>query len=220
MINPQTLNVILTALLVLVTTIYAYLTSKIVRASEGQRTAAANQVEVAANQLIVTQSQLEAANRQLDIARETLESERKNSQLENDRDGFLRLLEIMEASRQDREFVRDCRNQHRKPVDLNKDEIDRVDRVCRTFDILGLFDRQHLINSHLVDEFYAPPFIELYKTYLKDYVEDLRQENKRGKTHYWELVQFYERVESVISNHPGLTGASNWPDDSRIPRMT
>jgi hypothetical protein len=162
-----------------------------------------------------TSKQARAAESQLTFARETLKSERKAAELENDRDGFLRLLSTMEASRADRQFVRAYAKEDRKFSSLKQQEITHVDNVCRAFDILGFFDRRGLVNHHLVDEFYATPFVRLYEAYLKEYVDHIRQDDERGKTHFWELIRFYERVKNVPSNDPGLTGSSEWPEDAR-----
>ena len=94
--------------------------------------------------------------------------------------------------------------------------LEAADRVCRIFDLLGFMDRRHLLNRNLVDEFYSVPFVLLYEQLLGGYAAYLRDESRRGSTHFWELVQFYERVRYVPQNHPGrTTGATKWPAHPR-----
>jgi len=61
---------------------------------------------------------------------------------------------------------------------------------------------------------YAVPFVDLYETFLADYVDNLRK-GPRGMTHFWELIQFYERVRNVPLNHPAVTGSKDWPRNPR-----
>jgi hypothetical protein len=92
-----------------------------------------------------------------------------------------------------------------------------MDELCRRFDLLGLYDRIGIVNSLHVDFIYAVPFVELYEGFLKPYVEHLRT-GTRGMKHFWELVQFYDRVKHVPSNHPAESGKPNWPENPREPR--
>ena len=98
--------------------------------------------------------------------------------------------------------------------DLNEDELKAVDQLCRAFDLIGVYDRLGIVNSLHVDYMYAVPFVELYETFLGQYVESLRN-GPRGKRHFWELVAFYERVKCVPRNHSADTGRPDWPENPR-----
>jgi hypothetical protein len=123
---------------------------------------------------------------------------RDNSQVQT----FLELLDRMEQTREDRAAVRRFIISKRPPSQLSYQELKSVDAVCRSFDILGYFDRQKLIGAQFVEDFYADTFKNLYENYLKSYVDELRQPERRGPTHFWELVQLAERLES--HKHPAL----------------
>ena len=83
--------------------------------------------------------------------------------------------------------------------------LDSVESVCRVFDILGLFDRRRLIARYFVNEFYAPALCDLWNMCLREYVNRRREKADRGKTHFWELEQFYRRVMWVPYHHPTFT---------------
>jgi hypothetical protein len=130
---------------------------------------------------------------------------------ESDRKGFLELSHLMENTREDRTEVRkmirknkismaEGKGKYHNPTHHNS----HVDSVCRAFDILGFFHRRKLVDRKYVCEMYAPPFMELYENFLKEYVEHLRQPHLRGKTHYWELVNFYDWCcnNEVSKRHP------------------
>jgi hypothetical protein len=125
------------------------------------------------------------------------------------------IISLLEPTRATRHLIREKRSQGKTWKDLSNDELKEVDELCRRFDMLGLYDRLGLINSLFVDLFYSVPLVELYETFLSDYVNYLRDDSKRGKTHFWELVKLYERVKYVPSNHPAITGNDDWPDNPR-----
>jgi hypothetical protein len=132
--------------------------------------------------------------------------------------GLLDVFGMMERTRSARGLVRDARDHGRTWRDLNDTERVAVDDLCRTFDLLGVYDRLGIVNSLHVDYMYAVPFVELYETFLADYIAHLRAPERRGQKHFWELVQFYERVKNVPRNHPAETGAVVWPRHPREER--
>ncbi len=109
---------------------------------------------------------------------------------------------MMEKTRPARKLIREARSQGRTWRDLNEAELAAVDDLCRSFDLLGVYDRLGIVNSMHVDLMYSVPFVDLYNTFLTDYIAHLQKPEQRGKTHFWELVQFYERVKNVPRNHP------------------
>jgi len=126
-------------------------------------------------------------------------------------------IQRMEDTRRDRQRLRDYLASRPRGDAALPDEVrDAADRVCRDFDILALLDRTGFVDQRLVDSFYSVPFVLLYDSLLGPYVADLRKPEKRGPTHFWELVQFYERVKDVPKNHPAVTGEPDWQDDPRL----
>jgi hypothetical protein len=128
--------------------------------------------------------------------------------------GLLDVFAMMERTRPARKICRDARDNGKTWRDLNSTQLAAVDDLCRSFDLLGVYDKLGIVNSLHVDYMYAVPFVDLYETFLKDYVEYL-QNGPRGPMHFWELVQFYRRVRNVPRNHPAATGAPDWPQDPR-----
>jgi hypothetical protein len=142
-------------------------------------------------------------------------AQRKTLQMQ----AFDMLAAKLEEGRQQRrvvrDYARDSKARSGKVVfPLPNEVMDAVDRICRDFDYLGLFDRTGLVDSRLVDMFYSVPFVLLYEDILGEYVAELRKQENRGPTHLWELVKFYERVRAVPKNHPGVTGNANWSSHS------
>jgi len=129
--------------------------------------------------------------------------------------GLLDVFGMMEKTRPARTLVREARAERRTWRDLDKTELASVDELCRSFDLLGVYDRLGLVNSMHVDLMYSVPFVDLYESFLADYVKHVRGPRERGKTHFWELVQFYERVKNVPHNHPANKGERNWPSNPR-----
>ena len=125
---------------------------------------------------------------------------------------FMELIDRMEDTREARRAVRRFMLAKRPWQSLTQQELGSVDAVCRSFDLLGYFDRSRLIDRRFVPHFYAAPLIDLYDGYLKPYVEHFRHPDRRGPTHYWELVKLRDRMEAVKNTHPGLTGADDWPE--------
>jgi len=142
-------------------------------------------------------------------------AQRRATDLQLARSGFIQVIDLMERCREDRAYVRLLHKNGKTHADLVDMDLRRVDNVCRVFDILGYYDRHRLIPQHFIDEFYAPTFIEIYESFLKSYVSSLREVTSRGPTHFWELVQFYERVKDVRKQHPALTNSENWPENPR-----
>ena len=125
------------------------------------------------------------------------------------------LFDRLERIRGDRKLVRDLAIEKIQLGKLTDEEFAAIERVCRAFDILGLMDRRRLIPRAFVDEFYAPPLVLLWDQ-LQPHVE--RQRAKRGKTHYWELIEFHHRVQHVPEAHPGLRDKHAWPLFPRLNR--
>ncbi len=128
---------------------------------------------------------------------------------------FYFIVARMEQTRRDRATIREYVKAGAIECPPPEPVRGAVDRVCREFDLLGLLDRNGLVDSRLVDQFYSVPFVLLYEEIIGKYVEYLREQAQRGPTHFWELVQFYGRVRWVPSNHPGLSDLPDWPDDPR-----
>lgn len=133
---------------------------------------------------------------------------------------FHMVVERMENTRAYRQTLRDyvkkSKREHEKALFPLPEEVrEAADNVSREFDYLGLLDRTGMVDSRLVDSFYSVPFVFLYKDLLNQYVSELRKPENRGPTHFWELVQFYNRVKNVPNNHPGLSGNLDWPKDTR-----
>lgn len=133
---------------------------------------------------------------------------------------FHMIVERMENTRAYRQTLRDyikkSKLEHEKVPFPPPEEIkEAADKVSREFDYLGLLDRIGMVDSRLVDLFYSVPFVFLYKDLLNEYISELRKPESRGPTHFWELVQFYNRVKNVPDNHPGLSGNLDWPKDAR-----
>lgn len=125
------------------------------------------------------------------------------------------VLSLMEPTRKIRHLIYKARDQGKTWKDLKTEELEDVDELCRKFDTLGLYDRLGIVNSYHIDMFYSVPFVDIYETFIRDYVADLRTIEKRGPRHFWELVQFYERVKKVPHNHPASTGKEAWPENPR-----
>jgi len=128
----------------------------------------------------------------------------------------IRMEDVREQRHAVRDYVRESKSQQGKVVFPLPDEVrNSTDKVCREFDYMGLLDRTEIVDSRLIDSFYAVPFALLYEDILGEYVAELRKPDNRSPTHFWELVQFYERIKSVPKNHPGLSGKVDWPKDAR-----
>lgn len=128
--------------------------------------------------------------------------------------GLFDVFAMMERTRAARKLVRDARSKGLTWRNLDPSQLEAVDDLCRSFDLLGIYDRLGIVNTLHVDFMYAVPFVELYETFLREYVEYLRN-GPRGLKHFWELVQFYERVKNVPHNHPTETGDPDWPRNPR-----
>ena len=134
----------------------------------------------------------------------------------SDVQAFYSVAQRMEQIRGDRQIVRDYVKKGEIQIPPPDDVQKAADHICREFDILGLLDRTGFIDSRLVDLFYSVPFVLLYNDILGSYVEYLRKPERRGPTHFWELVQFYDRVQNVPGNHPSFSGAADWPINPRL----
>lgn len=88
------------------------------------------------------------------------------------------------------------------PPEWKNNPNDALDRVCRAFDTLGLWDHNKLIQSDHVDRFYAIVLHDLFPI-LKPFIDLERESRRTGKQHLWELEQLYERVKRV--NHPATS---------------
>ncbi len=134
--------------------------------------------------------------------------------------GLLSAFDLMEPVRATRRLIRDAMKAGKTWRDLSKEDCLQVDELCRRFDLLGLYDRIGVVDRLHIDMIYAVPFVDLYERFLGDYVEWLRSgEGGRDRKHFWELVQFYERVKDVPKWHPVETGEEDWPEDPRKPKM-
>lgn len=128
---------------------------------------------------------------------------------------------LMEQTREDRHavraYIRHCKTEGRD-IDgaaLPEDVAKATDAVCRAYDVLGLLDRNDLLNQAFTDEFYSVPLVLMYDEVLGAYVRNLQLPEIRGETHFWELTEFYSRVRCVPQHHPAVTGRP-WPDDRRM----
>jgi hypothetical protein len=120
---------------------------------------------------------------------------------------FSLIFERLEETRMDRRTVRDWLKKYEEsgtdaPVPPEDIEVaSAVDRVCREFDLLGLLERNGLVDSLLVDEFYSVPFALLYQQYLKRYMYHLRK-GRRGPTHFWELTNTANAYNAYLKTIP------------------
>ena len=136
----------------------------------------------------------------------------------NDVQVFEMIVRRLEETRPARAMIRDYIKKGEIVIPPPSPVLEAVDCVCREFYFLGLYRSQvNLVDQNLVDEFYSVPFVLLYEQILGKYSDYLRDESRRGHSHFWELVQFYERVKYVPKHHPGKTpGAKEWPCDARV----
>jgi len=119
---------------------------------------------------------------------------------EHDRSGMLELFQFMEKFRDDREMVRRYVRDGTGWENVDTPHALAVDRLCRSYEILGFIHRRKLVKPDLIDEMYSTAFVPLYDEFLKDYVEYKRRPDQRGTTHFYELTQFYNRVKE--KKHP------------------
>jgi hypothetical protein len=119
---------------------------------------------------------------------------------EHDRSGMLELFSFMEKFRDDREMVRSYVRDGRSWENVYPPQVLAIDRLCRSYEILGFIHRRKLVKPELIDEMYSTAFVPLYDEFLKDYVDYKRRPDQRGTTHFYELTQFYERVKE--KDHP------------------
>ncbi len=151
-------------------------------------------------------------NAQVSLLRDQAHAQKTQAELES----FMLIAKLMEETRSDREIVRWHVERKMTWMDMKTDNtLEQLDKVCRAFDILGLLDRNNLINQDLVDRFYAPPLVNLWDAIMGSYVDELRKAENRGKTHFWELDQLYHRIQNVPKVHPGITGKADWPEHPR-----
>jgi hypothetical protein len=133
------------------------------------------------------------------------------------------ILEVtarLEEARPDRSYLRSLLSKRGvtalTPAEyktLTADDLEHVDRVCRSFDLLGYMDRAGLIDENFVNELYAVSLCTLYREVLQVHVAAKQASNP---AHYWELVQLYERVRAVPEAHPANTQSAAWPKRSRL----
>ncbi|MEZ6242258.1 MAG: hypothetical protein R3B57_04375 [Phycisphaerales bacterium] len=109
-----------------------------------------------------------------------------------------------------REYVKDGASGRVRS--MTDDEELAAESVCRSFDILGLFDREGWVSPRLADRFYSTLLLDLWEPCLKGHVERQRQGRK---LHYWELLQLVDRVKHVPANHPAHRGERDWAEDPR-----
>lgn len=136
---------------------------------------------------------------------------------------FHSVVKVMEDTRIHRQTIRNYINHKNRHHIVSLEEynkvLDAADKVSRAYDYLGLLDRNKLIDSNLIDYYYSAPLVDLWDKFLKQYLDGLVNSGKRDKTHLWELRKFYERVQFVRDNHPGLTAKpiteQEWPDNPR-----
>ena len=129
--------------------------------------------------------------------------------------GFAALLDWMEPGREDRTVVYKLKTDGKKYAELQQGapELESVDSVCRSFDVLGYMDRKGLVPMEYVDELYAGALGRVYEDYLAPHIELKRKE--RGGGHFWELEQLYRRTQNVSEKHPIKTGTEDWPRERR-----
>ena len=119
---------------------------------------------------------------------------------EHDRSGMLELFQFMEKFRDDRERVRSYVRDGTGWENVEPPQVLAIDRLCRSYEILGFIHRRELIKPELIDEMYSAAFVPLYDEFLKDYVEYKRRPDQRGTSHFYELTEFYQRVKD--KEHP------------------
>ncbi|MBI3447256.1 MAG: hypothetical protein HY055_18270 [Magnetospirillum sp.] len=128
--------------------------------------------------------------------------------------GFLSLLKWIEEGRPDRLAARKIISERKALDDLTDNERLTLDRVCKSFDILGYMDRRRLIPQEFIDELYAVSFSKVYRGVLIEHVNsEIAGQGQPG--HFWELKQFFERIKQVPDQHPAITGKAAWPKNSR-----
>ena len=156
-----------------------------------------------------------AAYLNLLVAKQNLRATKQLKQL----DVFQKIVDRLEnpesrAARREARRLRDS-GMTAEQVIANENARKCVDQVCRDFDLIGLLDNADVIDRTLVDRFYAVPFIDLYDPFLKKYIDRLRlaEGENRGRTHFWEVDQLYDRVKNVV--HPSKRTPSVWPEDPR-----
>jgi hypothetical protein len=132
---------------------------------------------------------------------------------QNVRDQMIRYAtELLEKTREDRRKVRQWRPPNdgsNMPEDIRRS----CEKVARVFDIIGFLDRTKKLDRSFIDSFYSGSFVDLYEGVLGSYIESERRE--RSPRHFWEAVNFYERVRYVNRWHPANTGSRNWPRNAR-----
>lgn len=114
---------------------------------------------------------------------------------------FLAVLERMEQDRKERHWLRNKIAIWGKLdiARLSREELEKLDRVCRGYDIMALFDRHGLLEHRLVDEFYGVSVVELYDYALGPYIEHLRKNGERDPGHYWQVTALRARLEGVVA---------------------
>jgi len=133
------------------------------------------------------------------------------------------ILRLVDQTRPDRYIIRSTTLPERPDgsgaVDWEKVEPivkDSFDRVARTFDTVGVFDRLHLVSHEFTDIFHATSCHELWtQNHLDSFVEWRRRDRPFL---YWELVNFHERTKEVWDNHPANCGTTKWPRNPRKSR--
>lgn len=133
-------------------------------------------------------------------------------------DSFRQTLALMERTRRHRARIRDyLASVERGEANLAPPEAS-IDAVCRAYDILGMLDRNGMIDRRIIDQFYAPPLILLYEQILGAWVAEVRrpiEQGGRGPTHYWDLVKLHDRVRLVNDVHPAILQTEDWQRDPR-----
>ncbi|MDX2151919.1 MAG: hypothetical protein SFV54_14365 [Bryobacteraceae bacterium] len=155
---------------------------------------------IAREQQASARAQAEEASRQTENQRRALDTET-----------FFQVFEFMERVRPDRALIRNLYGEWKASGQGDEELHVAYDKVARAFDTLGLLQRKGLVRADLVREFYVAPLVILWEKYgLREFVALEREADRRGATHLYELVEFYNRVKQDASKHPTQTGAA-WP---------
>ena len=136
----------------------------------------------------------------------------------NLQDSMIRfVLDLMEKTREKRNLIRSYIQNNPRPGNYDSmpgDVVEACDNVSRAFDLIGYLDRTGRVDVRFIDALYSCPFVELYESVLKYHVKD--QVQKRSTpTHFWELREFYKRVEHVGHWHPANNDSRDWPRNAR-----
>jgi hypothetical protein len=132
----------------------------------------------------------------------------KNSRNQVSQSTIIKVIEIMENTRDYRHELYPQRGNVKPFSQWNDREKKAADMVARAFDVLGVLDNTGNINRKFVNRFYAVAAIELWDI-CKPFIDEERK--KRGPQHLWEFERFVIKIKYVKDNCPAFTGHQRWP---------